>query len=119
MHHTLGTLEDLHNIIALTGHKKPLMVIANELQESILVDQYRLIKDFEKTHTAFFIYGYTYDGAPEGYFQFSMKMENLKRFTVTFWIYLGVLPVDTHAAIATIADVYVFRYYLDIHCNLQ
>ena len=109
----------MHNVIALTGHKKPLMVIANELQEPILADQYKLIKDYEKTAIAFFIYGYTYDNAPEGYFQYSMKMENLKRFTVTFWTYLGVPVVDTHVAIATVADVYVFRYYLDLLCNLE
>ena len=109
----------MHNIIALTGYKKPLIVIANELQEPILADQYKLIKDYEKTSIVSSIYGYKYNNAPEGYFQFSMKMENLKRFTVTFWIYVGKPVADTHVAIATIADVYVFRYYLDFLCNLE
>ena len=108
----------MRNVIRETGHPKPLIVIANELNESILSDQITPMETTTKTQKSLFIYGYEYENAPNGHFLFSRKMGNLKKFTLTFWMY--PLAGDRDLVVSSVPNVnYFFRFYHDAHCYLE
>ena len=111
----LETHQELRSLIGKTGHKAPLIVVANELGEPVLSNGIMIVTNPSRTQKNVFVHGYSYDHSGSGDIIFNKKMGDIKRFTLAFWIY----PTKNSEPVlhSSIKDVgFFFLIYTDEHC---
>ena len=106
------------SLIGKTGHKVPLIVVANELVEPVLSNGIIIVTNPSRTQKNSFAHGYTYDHSGSGDIIFNKTMGDIKRFTLTFWIYptKNIQPVLQ----SSVKDVgFFFLIWTDEHCYTE
>lgn len=84
--HFLETPQELTSLIGKTGHKTPLIVVANELDEPVLSNDITMVAKPPSTLKDSFVHGYDYEYSGSE-IAFYKTIGHMKRFTLAFWIY--------------------------------
>ena len=116
--HVLEDPQELISLIGKTGHKTPLIVVANELDETVLSNNITIVGYPPRTLKGSFVHGYDYEHSGSEDIAFYKTIGHIKRFTLAFWMY--PTKNSDHLLHSSIYDVaYFFNIWTDELCNTE